>query len=200
MYIKNWKKEILTVPNLLSMFRLVLIPVYIVIYLNATQTHEYLIAGTILAVSCLTDMIDGKIARHFNLVTHLGKLLDPIADKLTQFALTVCLSLKYPSLRLVLLLFVIKESFQLIAMLVNLRKGKALKGALISGKICTTILFVSLILLVLFPLMPTIAVQIITAVDAGCLLTAFICYVLAYFGKNRNEKVQNLELTDYEKE
>ena len=200
MHIKDWKKEIFTVPNLLSIFRLVLIPVYIVIYLNATQTHEYLIAGTILAVSCLTDMIDGKIARHFNLITHLGKLLDPVADKLTQFALTVCLSLRYPALRPVLILFVVKESFQLIAMLVNLRKGKALKGALISGKICTTVLFVSLILLVLFPLMPSSAVQSIAVADTACLLTAFICYILAYFGKNRNEKVQKLELTDYEKE
>ena len=189
MYIKDWKKEIFTIPNLLSLFRLVLIPVYIVIYLNATESYEYFLAGSILAVSCLTDLIDGKIARHFNMISNLGKLLDPIADKLTQFALTVCLSLKYPPLLPVLILFIIKESFQLIAMLVNLKKGKALEGALISGKICTTVLFISLIAMVLYPHMPLHAVRIIAIVDTAFLLNAFLGYILAYFG--RNTKVQD---------
>ena len=81
MSIKNWKTEILTIPNLLSLFRLALIPVYISIYLGARSNSDYFLAASILAVSCLTDMIDGKIARHFNMITNLGKLLDPIADK-----------------------------------------------------------------------------------------------------------------------
>ena len=62
MFMKNWKKEIFTVPNLLSLFRLLLIPVYATVYLNATQDYQFVLAGVILAVSCLTDMIDGKIA------------------------------------------------------------------------------------------------------------------------------------------
>ena len=106
MYIKDWKRELFSIPNLLSFFRLVLIPVYAYIYLNATQTYQYFIAGSIMAVSCLTDMIDGKIARHFNMITTLGKILDPVADKVTQFTLTLCLSLKYPVLLPVLSLFV----------------------------------------------------------------------------------------------
>ncbi|MBQ7025211.1 MAG: CDP-alcohol phosphatidyltransferase family protein, partial [Peptococcaceae bacterium] len=75
MLFKDWKKEIFTVPNLLSMFRLVLIPVYIAIYLNAENAADYYLAAGILAVSCLTDMIDGKIARHFNLISSVGKIL-----------------------------------------------------------------------------------------------------------------------------
>ena len=93
--IKDWKKEILTVPNLLSIIRLLMIPVYMVIYLNADSSTDYYIAGAILAISCLTDLIDGKIARHFNLITNLGKLLDPVADKATQFTLIVCLASRY---------------------------------------------------------------------------------------------------------
>lgn len=76
MIIKDWKKEILTIPNLLSIFRLLLIPVYVVIYLNATEPMHYTIAGLILAVSCLTDLIDGKIARKFNMITTVGKFLE----------------------------------------------------------------------------------------------------------------------------
>ena len=91
MPIKNWKKEILTIPNLLSLFRLVLIPVYVTIYLNAKETTDYFIAAMILAVSCLTDLVDGKIARHFNMISTLGKILDPLADKATQFTLIIWL-------------------------------------------------------------------------------------------------------------
>lgn len=83
MFIKDWKKDVFTIPNLLSLFRLVLIPVYVAIYLNAQELWEYFLAAAILAVSCLTDMIDGKIARHYNMISTLGKILDPIADKAT---------------------------------------------------------------------------------------------------------------------
>lgn len=191
MFHKDWKKEVFTIPNLLSLFRLLLIPVYVVIYLNAAQPHEYFLAGTILAVSCLTDMIDGKIARHYNMISTLGKILDPLADKATQFTLTLCLSLKHPVLRPVLILFVVKELFQAIVGLVNLRKGKMLPGALMAGKVCTTILFVSLIAMVLFPGMSQNMVNIIAAIDTVFLIISFISYILAYFGKNR--KVQDME-------
>lgn len=191
MYIKDWKKEIVTIPNLLSLFRLALIPVYVYIYLNATETYQYVTAGTIMAVSCLTDMIDGKIARRYNMISTLGKILDPLADKITQFTLTVCLSLKYPALRPVLLLFVIKEVFQLVAGLVNLRRGKMLPGALMAGKICTTILFVSLIAMVLFPEMNPVLVDGIAILDGVFLAVSFISYILAYFGKNT--KVEDMK-------
>ena len=80
MFIKDWKKDLLTIPNLLSLFRLVLIPVYVIIYLNADEATDHFIAAGILAVSCLTDAIDGKIARHFNMISTIGKILDPLSD------------------------------------------------------------------------------------------------------------------------
>lgn len=184
MFIKNWKKEIFTIPNLLSMFRLVLIPVYISIYLNAQSSADYYLAAAILAVSCLTDLIDGKIARHFNMISTLGKILDPLADKLTQFTLIVCLTVKYPILKYLVGLFVLKESFQLIAGCLNLRKGKMLKGALLTGKICTTVLFLSLILLVMIPEMPKKIVTIIAIIDAIFMLAAFADYVTSYFRRD----------------
>ena len=95
MIIKDWKKEIFTIPNLLSLFRWVLIPVYVAIYLNAENDADYYLAAGILTVSCLTDLIDGKIARHFNMISTFGKFLDPLADKATQFTLIICLSVKY---------------------------------------------------------------------------------------------------------
>lgn len=190
MTIKNWKKEICTIPNLLSLFRLVLIPVYIIIYCNATEMAHYFIAASILAVSCLTDLVDGQIARHFNMISTVGKILDPVADKATQLTLIVCLAIHYPILWLLTSLFVIKESFQLIVGYIAYRKGKMLKGALLAGKICTTVLFISLIILVLMPNLSESAVDIITIIDAAFLLVSFVSYIFAYFGKKK--KLQDL--------
>ena len=184
MLIKNWKKEIWTIPNLLSLFRLFLIPVYIFIYLNAHDDYDYYLAAGILAVSCLTDLIDGKIARHFNMVSTLGKILDPFADKATQLTLIVCLAMKHSFLWYLVLLFVIKESFQLIAGGINLHKGKMLKGALLSGKICTTVLFISLILLVMVPSFNDSSVMIIAIVDMFFMLVSFGNYLLTYFSRS----------------
>ena len=77
MFIHDWRKQVFTIPNMLSLFRLALIPVYVSIYLSATQTREYILAGAILAISCLTDLIDGKIARRFNMISTLGKFWIP---------------------------------------------------------------------------------------------------------------------------
>lgn len=183
MLIKDWRKEVFTIPNLLSLFRLLLIPVYVAIYLRAQDNSDYYLAAGILAVSCLTDLIDGKIARHFNMISSLGKLLDPIADKATQFALMICFTVKYKILWYLLGLFILKEGFQLIACGVSYHKGKVLKGALLSGKICTTILFISLILMVMMPGLNQRTVEIIALVDGVFMLAAFFDYVIAYFFK-----------------
>lgn len=180
MIIKDWKKDILTIPNLLSLFRIILIPVYVVIYLNATEPAHYYIAGGILAVSCVTDWVDGKIARHFNMISTVGKVLDPFADKATQFTLILCLAITRPILWIIIGLFVAKESFQLIAGLITFRKGQMLTGALFSGKLCTAVLFLSLIIMVLWPELSDTAVIIITAVDGVFLLVAFAEYGYTY--------------------
>ena len=186
MYKKDWKKDIFTIPNVLSLFRLALIPVYVVIYLDAVNTgesREFFLSAAILAVSCLTDLIDGQIARRFNMMTTLGKFLDPVADKATQFTLIVCLAIRYPVLWYLTAFFVVKESFQLIAGAFKWRKGKVLNRALLSGKICTTVLFASLILMVMIPTFTHETVTIIAIVDGIFLLISFVHYILAYCGK-----------------
>lgn len=191
MIIRDWKKDLFTIPNALSVFRLVLIPVYVVIFLNAQQFSDYAVAAGILAVSCLTDLIDGKIARHFNMISTVGKFLDPLADKATQFTMMVCLAIRHPQIWSLAVIMVIKESFQLIAGIVQFRKGKMLTGALITGKICTTVLFVSLIVLVLMPGLKQQIINIITIVDAAVMLISFGHYALTYYKKT--PMIQNIE-------
>lgn len=191
MIIRDWKKDLLTIPNLLSLFRLALIPVYVIIYLNADSKADYALAAGILAVSCLTDAIDGKIARRFNMISTIGKFLDPVADKATQFTLTVCLAVEYPVLWNLAVLFVIKEGFQLIAGIIQFRHGKMLTGALLTGKICTTILFISLILLVLIPGMPAAVINWITVIDAVFMLISLAHYAFTYYRKS--PMIQDIE-------
>ena len=183
MLIKDWKKEIFTIPNLLSFFRLILIPVYMIVYLKAKEKSDYIIAGVILTISCLTDMVDGKIARRFNMITTFGKFLDPLADKLTQFALLLCLAIRYKVLWSVFSLFVLKELFQLFAGILAAKHGYILKGALFSGKVCTTILFLSFVIMVLFPNIGIPAIDIIAMIDGVFLMVAFADYFITYLGK-----------------
>lgn len=192
MFSEKWKAEIITVPNLLSILRIVMIPVYVSVYLHAGTDREYLLAGSILAFSCMTDMADGIIARKYDSSTQVGQILDPLADKLTQLALILSLSVRYTVLYPVLWLFLIKEVFQCSTLLFFAKKGKVLPGALMAGKLCTTVLFISLICLVLFPRVPQHAVFVLTWIDSAFLLNSFIAYFAAYFGRNSS-------LTDWNK-
>lgn len=182
MFIKDWKREVLTIPNGLSLIRLLLIPVYTVIYLEAQQYADYFLAAIILAISCITDAIDGFVARQFNMVSQVGKILDPLADKLTQLTLTVCLSIRHPMLRGVLILLVAKEILQTVTVWIMFRQGKVLPGPLIIGKICTAVLFIGFIFLILMPQISAKAVLIITVTDSLFLVTAFVGYFFAFFG------------------
>ena len=180
----NWKKQVFTIPNILSLFRLLLIPVYIHIYMTAQTLADYHLAAAILAVSCLTDAVDGQIARRFNMITVVGKILDPLADKITQFTLIICLAMRHPVMWSIIGLFVAKELFQFVAGYIIVRHGRILKGAQITGKICTTILFASLTLLVLLPDIHPNWVLGITIVDGIFLLIAFIDYIFVYVRKS----------------
>ena len=83
------KDQILTIPNLLSIIRLLMIPLIIWLYCEAQQ---YGLAVIVILLSGLTDIVDGFIARKYHMVSDFGKILDPAADKLTQAALILCLS------------------------------------------------------------------------------------------------------------
>lgn len=144
-------KKYLTIPNMMGYFRILLIPVYIVLYLNAETAVDFYIAAGVIALSAITDFFDGKIARKFNQVTDFGKILDPIADKLTQGTLAICLSLTYPYMRVLLAVFIVKEFAMGITGLVYMRRGWKTDGAMMIGKFSTWVLDLSLIVLVLLP-------------------------------------------------
>lgn len=179
---KDAKKRIFTIPNILSMFRIALIPIYVWIYLKAERKTDYHIATAIMAVSMITDAFDGIIARKCNMITTLGKVLDPVADKLTQVVVLVCLAIRFSPLWWVFGVFMVKETFMFVMGLLALSHGRMLNGALIAGKICTAVLFASMALLMLSPDMGHKPTVIISAIDIFVLLVSFFFYMSTYMG------------------
>lgn len=172
----NWRKEIQTIPNLLSIFRILLLPIYFYFVLR----QSFYVAGTIIVVSGLSDYLDGVIARRYNQVTDLGKVLDPFADKLTQLFLILSMAWYRPWLWLLFGLFLIKEGFMFVAGLIGLSKNIKLSGAKWYGKVATAVIYVGMILLLLFPELPTLWVRVIFAVITYGLLQSFILYAVEY--------------------
>lgn len=98
------KKQIFTIPNLLSTFRIVLAFVFLAAFYQSGASGRSNLLTAIILLSALTDFLDGKIARKFNMVSELGKILDPIADKITQGVLILCLMKEYSLLKWLFLL------------------------------------------------------------------------------------------------
>ena len=148
------KKQIVSIPNLMGYFRILLIPVIVWRYLTADSIGDYRIAAVIIGISGITDFLDGFVARKFHMVTKLGKAVDPIADKLTQGAIVLSLSFRFPLMTVLAVLFVIKEGFMGIMGILMLRKGRMLNGAMWFGKVCTAVLYLVMFLLILIPNIP----------------------------------------------
>ena len=187
------KREIFSIPNLMGYFRILLIPLFSWLYCTADSTGDYYAAAAVVGVSGLTDMFDGKIARRFNMITELGKFIDPLADKLTQAALLICLAVRYPLMRAVLVLFVIKEGFMAVMGALLLPRGKKLDGAMWFGKVCTAVLYAVLFLLLLLPGIGREAANVLIAVCGVFLLFSFLMYIPVFrkmwkeSGKGRKE-------------
>ena len=126
--------RIITVPNLLSFFRLCLIPVIIWSY---CVKKNPLLAGEILLLSGLTDLADGYIARRFHRISNLGKILDPVADKLTQAAMLICLFTRFPHVLLLIVIMAGKELYMVVSGCLVIQKTGKVHGADWHGKIVT---------------------------------------------------------------
>lgn len=179
------RKDIFTIPNMLSYLRIALIPVFVVLFCNAYSHNGvgyHIAAVAVLLFSGLTDMLDGKIARKFNQITELGKIVDPLADYLTQFAVVVCLAIEYWPLIPVIALLVIKEISMAVLGVVFLRKGKKLSGAQWYGKVTTVVFYAVMVVLLAVPhtIMSFECSTILIIISGTWMLFSFIMYVHQY--------------------
>ena len=171
------KDQVLTVPNLLSLLRLLMIPLILWLYCEK-QAHTA--AAAVVAVSGLTDIADGIIARKFNLVSDLGKILDPVADKLTQAALIFCLMARYDWMLWLFALFAVKEIIMGVSGLVVIKKKDVVNSAQWFGKLSTVVLYAVMILLFLFPGIPAGAANAMILLCAGTVVLSLVKYMRFY--------------------
>ena len=169
------KKSVLTIPNAMSVLRLLLIPLYLWLY---CKKELYGWALAVLVLSGITDMLDGRIARQFDQVSDVGKILDPIADKLTQAALIVSLAGRYPEIWLLFGLFAFKEIMMGVTALLVLVRTDTVNGAQWFGKVSTAVLEVSMGILIIFPHISVTAADALLILSAAVLTFAGVRYII----------------------
>lgn len=170
------RAEAFSIPNILSYFRLLLIPLFIVLYVQEDFT-EALIT---LAASGLSDILDGRIARKYDMVTDLGKVLDPVADKLTQCAMMICVAMRYPAMWWLLGLHIVKELIMLIMGWYVLKRTDTVNSAIWVGKLCTGVIYAVMMLHVILPHLPQPVSVGCTIVCAGLIVLSLIVYTARY--------------------
>lgn len=172
------RKEIFSIPNIIGYVRILLIPVFMYIYIGADTLEDYYLAAGVVLISSFSDLFDGMIARKFNMVTELGKLIDPLADKLSHAGMIICLLTRFKLMWLLFAIFVVKEGFMSVMGLVLLRRsGKKLDGATWFGKVCTALLFLSMFALFLLPELAHSISDIIIYANSAVMLLTLILYI-----------------------
>ena len=175
-----------TIPNLLSLLRLLLVPVFAVLYLKS-DTNPVLLywAIAVLVISGLSDALDGYIARRFNQMSEFGKLLDPVADKLTQVVVLVCVTIRFSELLPLLVICFVKELLQIIGGLLLFKNSTKIEGSRWYGKLATFVFYGVLAVFLFFEPAPWLS-AILIALVAVLMLFAFFNY-LHLFIKMRHE-------------
>ena len=164
-------------PNLLSLFRLLLLPVIVWLY---CVEQSYADAIVVLVVSGVTDIVDGFIARKFNMVSDLGKILDPVADKLTQGVLLICLAIKYKIIIALVVVFALKEYAMITLGYMAIKRKDSVNSAKWYGKLNTVIIYSTIVLLIMFPQIPVSVVNILCAVCIVMIVASFVMYARFY--------------------
>lgn len=173
--------DLFKLPNILCYLRILMVPLFLYIYFTAGAPGDYYMATFVVMVSGLTDFLDGQIARKCNMITDLGRIIDPVADKLMQLAMVVALTVKIDEMYLLVIYLVIKEVLtSVIGFFVMNILHRRLNGAKWYGKVCTALLYVVMLVLVAFPELSPAVQNTLLIVCAAGLTLSFVMYMRLY--------------------
>jgi cardiolipin synthase len=180
------------VPNILSAVRILMVPFIIWTYFDVNIKNHYIVTAILLTLSGLTDVVDGFIAGNFNMISDVGKILDPVADKLTQVAVAVCLATNhYNIIPLVVILFA-KELFMLIGAIVMMRKVSETPYARWWGKLATVVLYATMLLVILSDnfgnFLPERAITAVAVIAIVFILFSLASYFRIFHISQKNKK------------
>lgn len=179
-YMQFKKKDFFSIPNILTYIRILLVPVFVLVYIHAESFGDHIWAAVIVVISGLTDIVDGHIARKYNMITDWGKIVDPIADKAMQFAMLFCVVLRYRLVWILVAVYAVKEIVSFAFSSYLFRHNKYISGANWAGKLCTVVLFIVMMALIVIPDVPESALIIMIVVASAFMLLAFAVYMSAY--------------------
>lgn len=183
------KKDI-TVPNALTLMRIVVVLPFVM----SVMYDDYITAVVILVISGITDFLDGIIARKFNQVTELGKMLDPTADKITLVAVMVCVGIKFPEVYPFMIILIAKELIMLIAGAVLLGMKQRPPAAKWYGKIATIVFYLSIIVIIgakaFFGYENEIMSRVLMYLTAICMFYAVIRYGSIFIQTVKSQKME----------
>lgn len=171
----KYKNKIITVPNILSFFRLCLIPV---IYWQYCVKKNYLLTTCTLTVSGMTDIVDGIIARKFDMVSDFGKAFDPVADKLTQIVMLLCLVTRFPFMLIPLVILITKEILAATLNMITIKKTGKVMGAVWHGKLNTVLLYSMMIIHLIWYNIPAVASNILIGICTVMMLISSVLYTI----------------------
>lgn len=181
---KNTNTQVVTIPNLLSFFRIALAILFCFLFDSEKTMADNWPAFIVLGLNALSDFLDGKLARALNQVSELGKILDPVADYLTKFALILCFVRKYPGLIGFMLLFLVRVFVVAIAGWRTVQLVGENQGAILAGKADTAVFYAVMLALVVYPQMPPAAAYAMICVSGVMMVIAIVVY-LRHFRKLR---------------
>ena len=171
------KDEILTIPNMMSIFRILLLPLIVWFY---NFEGNRIAAIIILLISGLSDIVDGFIARKFNMVSDLGKIIDPIADKMTQGIMLICLIFQYKQVFVLLGVFILKEFLMTLLGWITIKRKRMVNSAKWYGKLNTVIIYSVIFFMIIIPSIPDYIVNIMIIVCIAVMVMSFTYYVNMY--------------------
>ena len=181
----KYQKKILTITNLLSLFRLCLIPVIVWLY---CLKKDYGWTAFTLALSGLTDVADGIIARRFHMVSDFGKAFDPVADKLTQLAMLFCLVTRFPFMLVPLILLTVKEILAAVLNTLASKKTGRVMAAVWHGKLNTVLLYAVMLVHVIWGNIPPLVSNLLIGACTVMMLVSAVLYSIRSIRALTNRK------------
>lgn len=167
-------KKIFTIPNIISFIRLGMIPF---IVFSIVKWENTILAVLLILISALTDIVDGKIARRFDMTSELGKALDPIADKLTLIALFFSCALMNKYMFALGVILVIKEIIMAVTSLLAAKCDKKIHSAVWHGKLCTVLSYCLIVIVMLFPNIPPWIINSGIVICCALMIYSLVMYV-----------------------
>ena len=165
------KFNVKQIPNCISTFRIVLIPIYFFLFFGIIRIfslNPLVSSGFVFILAGVSDAVDGFLARHYQWITDVGKLLDPLADKLLEVVVSICLAIKFGGPFTILsTIIVFKEIIMIVGAYLIMSKSKVYVSSVWCGKLATIMWYLLLCVVHFFP-----------AAEANILLSYFLCIVL----------------------